>query len=226
MDNIELGSVKVKRPTEEVSRHLEELRVVGILRLPDADLAVQAAIVAAMQGLCALEVPFTVPRACHAISAIRARLGADVLVGAGTVRTTAELRDALKAGADFFVAPGLNRALVEAARAAGVLLVPGVYTASEVDRALRLGLRLLKLFPAVPAGPEYLAALRQPFPEARFMPTGGITPTNAAGFLDAGAVALGMGSSIFPTQRIELEGPSVVIPLTKAALHAAASHSA
>jgi 2-dehydro-3-deoxyphosphogluconate aldolase/(4S)-4-hydroxy-2-oxoglutarate aldolase len=118
------------------------------------------------------------------------------------------------------MAPGLNPELIRAAQSAGVLMVPGVYTASEVELALSLGLQLLKLFPAVSAGPEYMAALRQPFPEARFMPTGGVGPENAAAFFEAGAAVLGMGSSIFPQRRIEAEGPRVVAELTEAALSA------
>jgi len=214
--------VNVKSAAEDVARRLEERRVIGIARLRDADLVVEAAAVAAAHGLGAVEVPFTVPRAAYAIAALRERLEPDVAVGAGTIRTGIEFQDALRAGAEFLVAPGLNPELVKAAQSAGVLMVPGVYTASEVELALSLGLRLLKLFPAVPAGPEYLAALRQPFPEVRFMPTGGVGPENAAAFIGAGAAVLGMGSSIFPQRRIEAEGPRVVAELTEAALRAVA----
>lgn len=218
--------MKVKRTAEEISEHLEQLRVVGIARLRDADAVVEAATTAAAHGLLALEVPFTVPDAGRAITTLRERLGAACVVGAGTVRTAAQLEEAVHSGAEFLVAPGLNASLARAAQAAGTLYVPGVYTASEVDLALGFGLRLLKLFPAVPAGPTYLAALRQPFPEARFMPTGGIGPENAAAFLRAGAVALGVGSSVFPADRIEREGTAVVGDLTRATLAAVASRPA
>lgn len=210
------------RHPEQIARRLEKSRVVGIARLRDADLVVAAAEVAAAHGLGAIEVPFTVPRTSYAIAALRERLEPDVLIGAGTVRTRTELQDALRGGAEFLVAPGLSPDLVKAAQDAGVLMVPGVFTASEVELALNLGLELLKLFPAVPPGPEYLAALRQPFPEVRFMPTGGVGPENAAEFLRAGAAVLAMGSSIFPQRRIEQEGTKAVGGLTEAALRAAA----
>ena len=212
----------VKGAAENVARRLEQRRVIGIARLRDADLVIEAAAVAAANGLGAVEVPFTVPRAAYAIAALRGRLEPDVVIGAGTIRTRIEFQDALRAGAEFLVAPGLNPELVKAAQSAGVLIVPGVYTASEVELALSLGLQLLKLFPAVPAGPEYLAALRQPFPDVHFMPTGGVGPENASAFLGAGAAVLGMGSSIFPQRRIEVEGPQVVAGLTEAALRAVA----
>lgn len=212
--------MNVKGAPEKVARRLEERRVIGIARLRDADLVVEAAAVAAAHGLGAIEVPFTVPRAAYSIAALRERLEPDIVIGAGTIRTRIEFQDALRAGAEFLMAPGLNPELIRAAQSAGVLMVPGVYTASEVELALSLGLQLLKLFPAVSAGPEYMAALRQPFPEARFMPTGGVGPENAAAFFEAGAAVLGMGSSIFPQRRIEAEGPRVVAELTEAALSA------
>jgi len=99
-------------------------------------------------------------------------------------------------------------------------MLPGVFTASEVDLALRLGAELLKLFPAEPSGPAYMAALLQPFPAARLVPTGGIWPENAAAYLKAGAVAVAMGSSLFPARRIKSEGPEVVAPLVEQALAA------
>jgi 2-dehydro-3-deoxyphosphogluconate aldolase / (4S)-4-hydroxy-2-oxoglutarate aldolase len=134
------------------------------------------------------------------------------------VRTQAELEDAAAAGAQFLVAPGLNPDLLEAARRRDLLLLPGVYTASEIDLALRLGVDLLKLFPAEPQGPAYMASLLQPFPDARLVPTGGISAANAATYLRAGAAAVAMGTSLFPGRRIISEGPGVVAPLVVEAL--------
>ncbi len=212
--------MKVKRGIEEVAERLEHARVIGIARLADAGVVVEACAEAVARGLGAVEIPYTVPGAGRAISELRSRLEGEVLVGAGTVRTRAQLDEAIAAGAEFLVAPGLNPELVEAAASAGILFLPGVYTASEVDRALGLGLRLLKLFPAEPAGPGHLAALLQPFPEARFVPTGGVDPGNAAAFLRAGAAALGMGSSIFPPGMIAAEGVQVVRRLVDEAMAA------
>jgi 2-dehydro-3-deoxyphosphogluconate aldolase / (4S)-4-hydroxy-2-oxoglutarate aldolase len=219
--NLEPSSVQVKGTPAEIEGKLQESRVIGIARLKDAESVINAGLESAAHGLAALEVPFTVPGATEAIEALRARLGANVLVGAGTVRTNQQVKWAVDAGAQFLVAPGINLSVVETARAAGVLLVPGVYTATEVDLALRLGLTFLKLFPAIPAGPEYMAALLQPFPEARFVPTGGVGPENAWAFIKAGAAALGMGSSVFPARRIEADGLRVIGPLIRTALERA-----
>ena len=194
-------------------------RLIGIVRLDLIDLAVAAATHAIDAGLDVVEVTFTLPSAATAIERLRAARP-EAVIGAGTVRDRHELDAAVAAGAQFLVAPGLNPDLLEAAQNARVAMLPGVFTASEVDRALRLGADVLKLFPAEPSGPAYLAALLQPFPAARFLPTGGVGPENAAAYLKAGAAAVAMGSSIFPARRIASEGPEVVGPLVAKALSA------
>ena len=194
-------------------------RLIGIVRLDDLEAAVASATCAIEAGLKAVEVTFTLPSAARAIESLRHE-HPSALIGAGTVRTRAELEAAADAGAEFVVAPGLNPDLVEAARRLGLLMIPGVFTASEVDAALRLGIGLLKLFPAEPLGLTYMASLLQPFPAARLIPTGGITPLNAAAYLDAGAAAVAMGSSLFPARRIMADGPGVVGPLVAQALAA------
>jgi 2-dehydro-3-deoxyphosphogluconate aldolase / (4S)-4-hydroxy-2-oxoglutarate aldolase len=194
-------------------------RLVGIVRLDDMEQTVAAASQAVSAGLQVIEVTFTLDSAARAIERLR-RDHPQALVGAGTVRRLAELEDAATAGAQFLVAPGLNSALVEAASRRGLPLLPGVFTASEVDMGLSLGAELLKLFPAEPSGPGYMASMLQPFPEAKLVPTGGITAANAPAYLDAGAVAVAMGSSLFPARRIAAEGPDVVVPLVREALAA------
>jgi 2-dehydro-3-deoxyphosphogluconate aldolase/(4S)-4-hydroxy-2-oxoglutarate aldolase len=159
------------------------------------------------------------PSAARAIEKLRVEHPA-ALVGAGTVRTLSELEAAAAAGAQFLVAPGLNPDLLDAARKLGLLFVPGIFTASEIDLALRMGVELLKLFPAEPQGPGYLASLLQPFPDARMVPTGGVSAANAVGYLRAGAAALAMGSSLFPAARIHAEGPELVRPLVAEAVAA------
>jgi len=188
---------------------LLESRLIGIVRVDDLDVAVASAACAIEAGLQVIEVTFTLASAARAIERLRAEHPA-ALIGAGTVRTLSELEDAAAAGAEFLVAPGLNPDLVEAARGRELLMIPGVFTASEVDAALRLGVRLLKLFPAEPLGPAYMASLLQPFPAATMIPTGGITAANAPAYLQAGAAAVAMGSSLFPAGRIKAEGPGVV----------------
>jgi len=194
-------------------------RLIGIVRLDDVELAVSAAASAIEAGLEAVEVTFTLPRAADAIKRLR-REHPSALIGAGTVRSRAELDAAADAGVQFLVAPGLNPALLEAAERLGLMMLPGVFTASEIDLALRLGAEILKLFPAEPSGPGHLASMLEPFPSARLVPTGGVSALNAAAYFKAGAAAVAMGSSLFPAQRIVAEGPAVVVPLVEKALAA------
>ncbi len=198
---------------------LLKARLIGIVRLDDLEAAVASATCAMEAGLEVIEVTFTLPSAARAIDRLR-RDHPAALIGAGTVRTLAELEEAAAAGAQFLVAPGLNPELVEAARRRALPLIPGVFTASEVDAALRLGVELLKLFPAEPFGPPYMASLLQPFPSARLVPTGGVSAVNAPAYLKAGAAAVAMGSSLFPAGRIMSDGPGVVAPLVAQALAA------
>jgi 2-dehydro-3-deoxyphosphogluconate aldolase/(4S)-4-hydroxy-2-oxoglutarate aldolase len=182
---------------------------------------VAAAAAALEAGLEVVEVAFTLPSAARAIERLR-RDHPEALVGAGTVRRPSELEEAAAAGAQFLVAPGFNPELLEAAQRRALPMLPGVFTASEIDLGLRLGAELMKLFPAEPGGPAYMASMLQPFPEARLVPTGGVSPTNATAYLRAGAAAVAMGSSIFPARRIATEGPEIVRPLVQEALAALA----
>lgn len=192
-------------------------RLIGIVRLDDLEQTIVAAGAAVEAGLEVIEVTFTLPTAARAIDRLRCAYPA-ACVGAGTVRTLADLDEAAESGAQFLIAPGLNLELLAAAQRLGLPFIPGVFTASEVDLGLRAGAELLKVFPAEPLGPPYISALLQPFPQARLMPTGGVTIGNAAAYLSAGAVAIAIGSSLFPARRIAAEGPEIVRPLVEAAL--------
>ncbi len=194
-------------------------RLLGIVRLDDLELTVDVASLALDAGLEVVEVTFTLPSAGRAIERLR-RDHPGALVGAGSVRRLTELEDAAAAGAQFLVAPGLNPELIAAAARRGLPMLPGVFTATEVDLGLRLGAELLKLFPAEPSGPGYVASMLQPFPDANLVPTGGISAGNATAYLNAGAVAVAMGSSLFPASRIAARGPEVVVPLVQEAVAA------
>ena len=116
-------------------------------------------------------------------------------VGAGTITTVDLVNHAADAGAAFTVAPGLDEQVAAASARRGLPHLPGVATATEVHRALQLGLRWQKMFPAVQLGSGWITALHAPFPAARFVATGGISTGNAGEFLQAGAAAVSLGSS-------------------------------
>ena len=129
------------------------------------------------------------------------RDGGDVLIGAGTVLKLDDARRAVEAGARYLVSPGFDPALQRWARERDVLHIPGVLTPTEVTAALAAGAPLLKLFPVMPLGPDYLHQLRGPFPRAQFVATGGIDDGNAEAFLAAGAAAVALGSAVVADDR-------------------------
>lgn len=118
------------------------------------------------------------------------------VVGAGTVVSHEHVEQAASAGAGFTVSPGLDLGIVRASHDAGMPSMPGVATASEVQLALTSGLTWLKAFPASLLGPEWLQAMRGPFPQATFVTTGGLNAQNAGDFLAAGARVVAVGSAL------------------------------
>lgn len=117
-------------------------------------------------------------------------------VGAGTVVSAEHVAQAVSAGASFTVSPGLDLDVVRASHEAGLLSLPGVATASEVQSALAAGLTWVKAFPASVLGPDWLTAMNAPFPQARFVTTGGMNAANAGEYLDAGASVVAVGSAL------------------------------
>lgn len=190
-------SPQVNCGIDEMARRVQDDGIVAIVRgdFPAQKvLEIGDALLAA--PVLVMEVTLNTPGALELIQMLRARFGQNMNIGAGTVRTVEQFDAAAAAGAQFTVAPGLNPALVAQARKADILHIPGIYTATEAETAHVGGSRLLKLFPANIGGPAYLNALRAPLDDIQFVPTGGIGPQNAAAWADAGAAALGVGSSL------------------------------
>ena len=153
-------------------------------------------------GLPALEVTMRTPVALEAIRAMSAIPGA--IVGAGTVLDAEQARAAVAAGARFLVSPGSTTELIDAAIALGVPILPGVATASEAMVARDKGLRVLKFFPAGPAGgPNYLKALASPLQEIQFCPTGGVSLDNAGDYLKLANVVCVGGSWVAPVDAVK-----------------------
>ena len=157
-------------------------------------------------GIRVLEVTLNSSGALHLIESLRNTFSdGSMLIGAGTVRSEGQLRDAVRAGAGFTVAPNLDEQSVRTAVALGFLHVPGVLTPTEAVRAVATGSQVVKLFPVDQFGPSYLKALRAPLNDIDFIPTGGVDAGNVAHFVKAGAFAVGIGSALIsgPTQPLD-----------------------
>ncbi len=144
------------------------------------------------------EVTLDAAGAEHDLAALRAHLATHdgVLVGAGTVRRHEQLAAAVAAGADFVVSPVLDPELVRESVERGIACIPGALSPNEIAAAWMAGATFVKLFPASVAGPALVRELRGPMPEVELIPTGGIGPVDAMAFLDAGAVAVGLGGGL------------------------------
>lgn len=140
-------------------------RLLAIVRGKDPAAALRTVTTLAEEGIAAVEVSLTTTDALTVIERARAELGPDALIGAGTVRTPADAARAVDAGASCLVTP----AVVDGLAGIGVPVLMGVLTPTEIERALALGGAAIKLFPASLGGPDYLSALRSPFPDGRFV---------------------------------------------------------
>ena len=162
---------------------MQDAPVIPVIVLTDVVHAVPMARALLAGGIRMLEVTLRTPQALACIEAI-ARAVPQAVVGAGTVRSRADAQAAARAGARFAVSPGYTTAVGQACRDAGLALLPGVASASEIMQAQEDGFTELKFFPAMQAGgPAMLKAWSGPFFDAKFCPTGGVTPQNAAEFL-------------------------------------------
>jgi 2-dehydro-3-deoxyphosphogluconate aldolase/(4S)-4-hydroxy-2-oxoglutarate aldolase len=186
----------------DVLSALSAARLVPVVVLDDAADADALADALVDGGLPVAEVTFRTAAAQESIRAMSAR--GDILVGAGTVLTVAQVDQAVAAGASFVVSPGLSRAVVERCQDKGVLALPGAVTATEVQAALELGITIVKFFPAgTSGGAAAISALAAPFGGVSFVPTGGVGPKNLAEYLSIQAVAAVGGSWMVPRDLVK-----------------------
>lgn len=186
------------RPT--LPRAITDPGVLAIARHLDASSLPPIADALRAGGIRALELTLNEPQDT-ALGAIRAATsllaGADVAVGAGTVLSIEAARRAVDAGASFLVSPHLDIELVAWAAGSGIVVLPGAATPTEVLAGWRAGATAVKVFPASTLGASFIRELRGPLPEIPLLPTGGVTVDSAASFIQAGAIAVGIGSWLF-----------------------------
>lgn len=197
----------------ETSSTVQEIRDAGIMaviRAPSASAAVETARALLAGGVRGIEITFSTPGACDAIAEVGRLASAGALparpvIGAGTVLTTVQAEQAIKAGAVFLVSPCLIPEVVQAAKLGGVAALPGAFTPTEIYQAHQAGADIVKVFPAARLGPAYFKDLRGPLPHIPLMPTGGVEASNVAEWMEAGAVALGAGSNLIPGSAVKEE---------------------
>jgi 2-dehydro-3-deoxyphosphogluconate aldolase/(4S)-4-hydroxy-2-oxoglutarate aldolase len=181
---------------ESLLAGVRQTRLVAIVRGTLGSAAAEAALAAMEEGFTYVEIALTTPDALEAIRKVRAAAPAGCFVGAGTVMTKQDADNVAGAGGQFVVTPSLAPS-IEHAAGLGIPVLAGALTPSEAFEAMNRGATAIKLFPASIGGPKYLKAVRDPFPDIPFIAVGGVGLDEAAGYWQAGAVAVGLGGPLF-----------------------------
>lgn len=217
-ESVTLMSTDASTVLDQLSANI----LVPVVVLDDAAHALPLADALAQGGLPVAEVTFRTAAAEESIRIMADRGG--IVLGAGTVLTVDQVDRAVAAGADYIVSPGLSRAVVERAQEHGVAVLPGAVTATEIQAALELGLNTVKFFPAeTSGGAAAIKALSAPFGGLKFVPTGGISATNLATYLEIDAIAAVGGSWMVDKKLVNAGQFDRIVELTAQAVSLARS---
>jgi 2-dehydro-3-deoxyphosphogluconate aldolase/(4S)-4-hydroxy-2-oxoglutarate aldolase len=195
----------------EVLQQIKEVGLLPVLRATSIEEALAIAEAIEAGGITVLEITMTVPGALELIRDMVRKRGDRLLIGAGTVLDPETARTCILAGAAFIVSPALNLRTIEICHRYGVAVLPGALTPTEVVTAWEAGADVVKVFPcSALGGASYLKALKAPLPQIELIPTGGVSLSTAATFLEAGAFALGAGSDLVNSSAITQGKPEII----------------
>lgn len=183
---------------QDTLNKIRHLGLLAVLRGPDPELTLKMVEALVAGGVVGIEITYTTPKAIEVVKALHRQYGNQIVLGMGTLTEPEQAAEAQAAGACFLVSPHCEPALAQAMVTTGLLVMVGALTPSEVMQADRLGADVVKIFPGSLVGPDYLKALRGPFPHILLMPTGGVSISNVQDWFAAGAIAVGAGSALCP----------------------------
>ena len=195
--------------------HILAHKVIAIVRGADPNSLLRIVQALHAGGVRTMEITLNSPGALASIEEISRKMEGQMLVGAGTVLDSETARAALLAGARFIISPTLNKKTIRMTKRYGAVSIPGAYTATEILQAYEYGGDVIKVFPASAGGPGYFKDIAGPLPFIPLMPTGGVSLDNIKGFVEAGAAAFGLGSSLVDTK--EAATPEYLARLTERA---------
>ena len=211
-DKTEMAASNRKK---EVRALIESVGIVPVIRVSSPQEAHFAAEAVCQGGIPIVEITMTVPGALAVISEL-SRSMPQVLVGAGTVLDEESASRCAEAGAQFLVTPGFDAATVAAARKLQLLIMVGALTPTEVMVAWKAGADLIKIFPCGNSGgANYIKALKGPFPQVPMVPTGGVNLETAAGYIRAGAAALGIGGELIVKEALQSRQAEIIRSLAE-----------
>ena len=195
--------------------HILEHKVVAIVRGANPPDLLRIAEALHAGGVRLMEITLNSPGALASIEEISRAMEGKLLVGAGTVLDPETARAALLAGAKYIISPTLDKKTIRMTKRYGAVSIPGAYTATEILKAYEFGGDIIKVFPASAGGAGYFKDIAGPLPFIPLMPTGGVSLDNIKGFVEAGAAAFGLGSSLVDTK--EAATPEYLARLTERA---------
>jgi len=194
---------------------LQAKRAIGVIRTPQLSLGKQLALSIAAGGMQLIEITWNSDRPAELIAQLRTELPA-CLIGAGTLLTPEHLHAAIAAGAQFLFTPHTNPAIIEIALAAGVPVIPGALSPTEIVTAWNAGATCVKVFPVKSVGGvNYIKSLQGPLGQIPLIPTGGVTLDNARDFIAAGAIGVGLGGSLFPKNIVAARDWQAIAQITR-----------
>ncbi|WP_051688162.1 bifunctional 4-hydroxy-2-oxoglutarate aldolase/2-dehydro-3-deoxy-phosphogluconate aldolase [Desulfofalx alkaliphila] len=202
-------------PKCQLAESLLECGIVAVVRGAKAQKVVNIAKALESGGVTAIEVTMDTPGAIEMIKTVVAEIGDRAVIGAGTVLDAETARAAILAGAEFIFCPSLHQDVIRVANRYGKVVIPGVMTPTEIINAYEMGADLLKVFPAGVLGPRYFKEVAGPFKHIPLMPSGGVTLENAAEFIKAGSVALGVGGALIDKEAVAGEQYEVLTERAK-----------
>ena len=182
---------------EEIISRITQGGIVPVVRAETPEIAEKIALACVEGGIQTIEVTFTVPHAEKVIAALCEKFNdGSLLVGAGTVLDVATARLALENGAKFIVSPGFDLDVAHLCTHHQIPYLAGALTPTEIYNAMKNGVEIVKIFPGSAFGPCYIKAIKGPYPNGHFMPTGGVSLDNVEEWIHNGAVAVGIGSEL------------------------------
>lgn len=196
---------------DDARQLITEVGIVPVVRASNSQQALLAADAVCAGGIPIVEITMTVPGAIDVIAQLARTVGDTVLIGAGTVLDADTARKCISAGAKFIVSPGFDRETADLVWREGRLMMAGALTPTEIMAAWKAGADFVKIFPCGSVGgAKYIRALRGPFPQVPFIPTGGVNLETAGDFIRAGAAALGVGGELVQADALK-SGEAAVI---------------
>jgi len=180
----------------EILKQLTDVGVVAVIRAGDEEQAIEISKACLAGGITGIELTFTVPGADRVIRTLAREFNDEMLIGAGTVLDSETARVAILAGANYIISPGFDSATAKLCNRYQVPYMPGCMTITEMISAMEAGCDIIKLFPGNAFGSDFVKAVKGPLPQVNIMPTGGVNLDNVHLWIEAGCVAVGVGSDL------------------------------